>query len=153
MAKRGKRLCRSSRRWHLAAALRRRCRAQSTHEANQLDGGRIDHVDGALETTRQPASLSSVSKARLQVLQVREHAPEQLFGHDRIAMFARIGLPVAVQRGCPNNPNQPAMVTQRIAHIIESDCVGELGAAYRHRLAPCAESAHLGINLRFHARV
>jgi len=72
-----------------------------------LDGGRIDHVDGALETTRQPASLSSVSKARLQVLQVREHAPEQLFGHDRIAMFARMREPVAARRGGPTNPSQP----------------------------------------------
>jgi len=68
-----------SRRWHLAAALRRRCRAQSTHEANQLDGGQVDHVDGALETTRQPAPRSSVSKARLQVLQMREHAPRITF--------------------------------------------------------------------------
>jgi len=43
---------------------------------HQLDGRRVDHVDDALEPTRQPAPLSSVSKARLQVLQMREHAPE-----------------------------------------------------------------------------
>ena len=33
MAKRGRKLCKSSRKWHLAAALRRRCLAQSRHEA------------------------------------------------------------------------------------------------------------------------
>jgi len=32
-AKRGNRLCRSSRKWHLAAAFRRRCLAQLMHEA------------------------------------------------------------------------------------------------------------------------
>ncbi len=33
IAKRGRKLCRSKRKWHLAAALRRRCLAQSMQEA------------------------------------------------------------------------------------------------------------------------
>ena|GEM_PF-2079993 len=140
-------------RWHLAVALRRRYRAQSTREANHL---MVVESTTWMVRLKRRISLRPVPpypKHSCRFCRCPKHAQEQLFGHDRIAMFARIGLPVAVQRGCPNNPNQPAMVTQRIAHIIESDCVGELGAAYRHRLAPCAESAHLGINLRFHARV
>ena len=47
------------------------------------------------------AAASSRAEGRLDTLQVREHAPEQLIGHRHVAMFARIVAIFARMRGGP----------------------------------------------------
>lgn len=75
-----------------------------------------------------------VPEARLLALQVGEHAPEQLLGHRRVAMFAGVREAVAARRrGAADAPQPTDIVTQGIAHAIKADGMGELRIEHRRR--------------------
>src|SRR5437899_2103780 len=85
--KRGSRLCKSSRTWSLAAALRRRCSSPIDAGSNQGDGAGVHHVNDAPEPMGQTFTSASSGKAGRKGLEVFEHRPEQPFGQRRVTMF------------------------------------------------------------------
>lgn len=112
-----------------------------------MDGRGVDHVNDALETPGQAAEAPACTEVRLDRLQVRQHAPEQLFGHRRIPMLAGMGQPIAARRGRAANPCQPAdVVAQGIAHVVEPDRVRQLRVEHRHDVAPGTESARFRVD-------
>lgn len=105
-------------------------------------------MDDAPETMRQAATTPAGGKVRLHALQVLEGAPEQLFGHRGVASLARMRHTVATRGRRAADARQPAdVMTQRIAHVVESDRVGHLRIQQRHHMAPRAERTRH----RFHA--
>ena len=70
--------------WHFAAALRRRCLAQSIHWATSFMVEAINHVDGRLEAVRISFMALPCPKALTESLQVAQLLPEQLLS----AIFA-----------------------------------------------------------------
>ena len=87
---------------------------------DQTNGGRIDDVDNAFETSGKPLEMAAC-KPRRQRLQVLEHRPKQFFSHPRIAMLIGVGKPVATgSAGPPDTGQQPSVMNEPVADIIKA---------------------------------
>ena len=71
-----------------------------------------------------------------------QDGPEELLGHLRRAHFVGVGKVVAIgRRGPAQAGERPGMQTQRIAHIVETDAMGELGVDQGDHMTPGTEGA------------
>src|SRR5690349_22505706 len=75
--KRGSRLCKSSRTWSLAAALRRRCSSPIDAGGNQGNRAGVHHVNDAPKTPRQAFTSTPSAKAGRKRLEVLKHRPDR----------------------------------------------------------------------------
>lgn len=123
--------------WHLAAALRRRCLAQSMQEATQFDRGGVDDMDGGAETVKWAFGALGASEPRREGLEMPEHGPEELLDHFGAAVFSGVGKAVAARgRGTADGRERAAVEPERVADIVESDGVAKLGIEHGDDMAP-----------------
>src|SRR5438445_3496951 len=117
--------------------------------SHQLNGGRVNHMNQALEPEGEARATSS-PKARMELLQMLEHRPEQRLGHFRIALPVGMRERVLAGRRCAANGRQRTGVQpQGIAHVVETQGVGELGVEQTHHMTPGAK----GPRLDFHTGI
>ena len=116
---------------------------------DELNGGRVHDMDEPLEAEGElRAALGP--EARMELLQMLEHGPEQLFGHLGIAFVVGVGEGVFAGRGRPTNRRQRSRVqAQRVTHIIEPQSVRELGVEQADHMTPRKKRArpqvHAGV--------
>jgi hypothetical protein len=105
---------------------------------HQLDGGGIHHMNGALETPRQfAAAMSRAGKSRVHVLQMREDLPEELLRNLCRAGLVSVRKVVAAwRRRSPQGTQRPRVQRQAVAHIVQTDGMGELRKKQAHQLTP-----------------
>ena len=117
-------------------------------EGHQFDGGGIHQMDRLAEAMGDAPASASMSKSRGEALKVSQHLPEELLGKDCLAMFARVGKSVATRwRGSSNRGKEPSM-PQGIAHIIETDRMGQLRIEHRHDMTPWQKTTTQSIHSR-----
>jgi len=109
---------------------------------HQLDRCGVDDVDGFAKAVERPLGALGTGKARGEVFEGLEHGPEELLGELGAAVFSGMGEAVSARRGGPADRRKRAAVNpQGVAHIVESDGVGELGIEHGHNMAPGREAA------------
>ena len=114
---------------------------------HQLDGGRIHDVDEAFETEGE-ARRAVTAKGGLQGLQMFQHRPEKLLGQFRIAGAVGVRECVFGRRRGPTQRRERAGVKpQGVAHVVETETVGDLGIKQAHDMTPRTERA----GVLFHA--
>ena len=92
---------------------------------HQGNGGGINRVDGSLEATGQ--SFVSHPEALGLFLEMIENLPEQLLHHLRITSSIGMRERIAGRNIGAANPGKPRLVmAQSVAHVIETDRVGQL---------------------------
>src|SRR5208282_1210315 len=108
---------------------------------HQLDGGRIHDVNEPLETEGEPGRAVA-AKSGLQRLQMFQHRPEELLGHFRIPPTVGMRERVLVRRSRSAQCRQrPGVQAQSVAHVIESQAVGQLRVEQADDMAPRTERA------------
>jgi len=108
---------------------------------HELDGSRVHDVNEALEPERQLRATPR-AKAGMELLQMREHRPEQRLGHFRVALAVGVREGVFAGRSRAANRRQRTGVQpQGVAHVIETEAVSELGVDQAHDMAPRTECA------------
>jgi hypothetical protein len=113
---------------------------------HQLDGGGVHHMNEPLETEGEPGRAVA-AKGGLQRFQMFQHRPEQLFGHLGIA--GAIGVSERVLgrwRRAAQRRQGTRMQAQRIAHIVETQAVRQLGIKQAHDVTPRCERAGMIFN-------
>ena len=112
---------------------------------HQRNGGGVHDVDEAFETEGE-LGASPATKAGMELLQMLEHRPEELLGQLRVAFPVGVGEGVLARRGGPANRRQGTGVQpQRIAHVVESQGVGQLGVEQADHMAPRPKRPGLGV--------
>ena len=108
---------------------------------HQLDGGRIHDVNEPLETEGE-ARRAVAAKGGLQGLQMFQYCPEKLLGHFRIAGAVGVRECILGRRRGPAQRRQRAGVKpQGVAHVVETQTVGDLGIKQAHDMTPRTERA------------
>ena len=78
------------------------------------------------------------------MLKVFERPPEEFLHHIAVTVFVRVGKGVAARRNRPANRRQlRGMVPQRVANVIESDRMGQLGEKKTYHMTPWREGPRL----------
>ena len=81
---------------------------------HQLNGGRVHDMNQALEAEGKLRPAAG-AEARMQLLQMLEHGPKQLFGQLRVTFAVGVGEGVfAGRRGPANRRQRSRMQVQRI---------------------------------------
>ena len=102
----------------------------------QLDRRGVQHMHRPFEAAGQAAELHA-AEPRMQRLEVRQHPPEKLLGHFRVARPIRVRQPVPAGRlRSPNRRQRGPIRPQRIGHVVQSDRVSELRVQHAHDMAP-----------------
>ena len=115
---------------------------------DQTDGGRIDDVDNAFETSGK-ALETTARKPRRQRLQMLERRPKQFFRQPGIAMFIGIGKSVATgSAGPPDTRQQPSVMNEPVTDIVKPKGMGELGIEHANDMAPGTETASFLIDTK-----
>ena len=86
---------------------------------NQLNGGRVHHVNRPFEFPSKPLGRFATDKPRREIPQMFILRPEQLLGHYRVAHFVGVG--EIVTRGRSRTPNRrqgPGVELKRITDIV-----------------------------------
>ena len=134
MAQRGRKVCKSRRRWHggLAAAMF----GPVEGAGHQLDGGGIHDMDEAFGNGKR-ISGGGCRQRRAAKFTVIQHGPEQLFGHLRVAGAISVGQRVFRRGRRRTQRRQRAGVKpQRVANVVEAEAVGQLGVKQTDDVAP-----------------
>ena len=114
---------------------------------NKLYRGRVERMDHLTEATEiAPANLA-LRKAGHRVHQMLHHAPIQLFGHVSIAHLIRMTQVVARRWNRTTNGGERRRIhLERIAHIVKSKRMGEMGIQQRNHMAPRCVCPAAGID-------
>ena len=111
---------------------------------DQLNGGRVDHMDDAPEAPGDALAPVAASKAGLEGLQMAEHRPEELLRQAGVALLVGVGEIIAARRRGPaQRHQQPLCSRKRVADVVEADGVGKLRVDQADQMAPRAEGARL----------
>lgn len=116
------------------------------HEpGNQLDGRRVNNMDGSAKAVCYATPPPSVPESRRERLKVREHCPKEVLSKFRFTLLARMGKPIATRWRCPANRRQRSTVkAQSITNIIQSNRVGKLRVKHCDHMTPSRKRpAHL----------
>jgi len=111
---------------------------------DQGNGGRIHQMNRAPELAGETFAGFATDKAWGALAQVIQDRPKELFGHlgraDLVGMRER----VAIGRGgAADTRKRPRVQTQRVAHVIETDAVRELGVHQGQHVTPRLKGAGL----------
>jgi hypothetical protein len=107
----------------------------------------IHQMNRPLELPRKAFACLPADETRRQDSQMLQHRPEKLFGHLGWAHLVGVGEGVAIGRGGTTQTGKwSRMQPQRVADIIESDAVGELGIQQRDQITPGTERAGFILN-------
>jgi hypothetical protein len=110
---------------------------------HQLDGGRVHDMDEPLEPEGE-LRAAVAAEAGLDGLQMCQHRPEKLLGHLRITGAVGVGKSVlGRRRGSPHRRQRAGVQSQRVAHVVEAEAVGDLGVEQADDVAPGGEIAPL----------
>jgi hypothetical protein len=119
MANEGRKLCRSSRRCILAAALRLRCLAQSMQLATNWMTVESTAWIPDLEATQQPLPLRPAAKHRTGVLEMPHHRPEQFDDKLRVAILVGVGEAVLGWRGDAEAGKDARLEAEPVTYVVE----------------------------------
>lgn len=114
---------------------------------HQRDSGGVHDVDKAFEPEGE-LGAAATAKAGMESLQMLQHCPEELLRHHlRVALPVGVGEGVLARCGGTANGQQGIRVqAQRIAHVVESQRVGQLGVEQTGHMAPRAKRPGLGVH-------
>ena len=104
---------------------------------HQRNGRRIDSMHGPLESPGQSAVTSRRTKAAKLRLQVLQRLPEEGLHH--IAVAVPVGVRQAIAAGSGGTPNRSqfgCVMTQALAHVVQSNGVSQLRVKQTHHVAP-----------------
>ena len=114
---------------------------------HQLNGGAVDDVNHSFESEGK-AGAPPPAELRSHPLQFGQHFPKQRFGHRRVA------LPVGVREGVlagrcrpANRRKRPRVQPQCVAHVVQSQSMGQLGIDQADHMTPGLEGAALGLRV------
>ena len=113
---------------------------------HQLNGSRVHDMNQPLEAEGELRSAAG-AEARMQLLQMIEHGPKQLFRQLRVAFTVGVGERVlAGRRGPTNRRQRPRMQVQRITDIVETQGVGQLGVEQTQDMTPRTKRPGVGVH-------
>lgn len=108
---------------------------------DQLDGGGVHEVNGALETEGK-LGPAAAAETGVELLEMFEHPPEEVLGHLGWALTVGGGEAVFAGRAGPAQGRERTRVQpQGVADVVEAQGVGELGEDQAHHMAPRRETA------------
>ena len=95
---------------------------------DQLKRCRIDHVDHALEASRQRTVLPALNpEVRTDLIQMSKNFPEQFFCHACVAIPVCMGQTITARRNAITNlAHQTAMIPKRIANVVQAERMRQL---------------------------
>ena len=113
---------------------------------HQLNGGRVHDMNQALEAKGELRPAAG-AEARMQLLQMLEHGPKQLFRQLRVPLAVGVGERVLAGRRGPTNRRQRSrMQVQRITDIVETQGVGQLGVEQTQNMTPRTKRPGVGVH-------
>ena len=83
-------------------------------------------------------------------MEVLEHRPEKSFSQCSVAALIGVGKIVTTRSRRPaQGRKRPAVQSERVAHIIKADGMGQLCKEHAHNVTPCTEGSRHGIHTGF----
>ena len=114
---------------------------------HQRDRRGIHCMNRPLEAMGQSPVTSCRTKSRRQLLQVGKYLPEKILHHVRVTRIVRMRERIAARWYRSTNHGQfGRMVSQRVADIVQSNRMGQLGEKQAHHMAPWRKGASLLID-------
>ena len=106
----------------------------------QGNSRRIHCMDRPLEPMRQSPVTSCRTKSRRQLLQMGKYLPEKILHHVGVAGIVRMRKRIATRWNRSADYRQfGCMVAQRVADIVQSNRMGQLGEKQAHHMTPRRE--------------
>ena len=110
---------------------------------HQLDGGGVHDMNKPFETKGE-FRATVAAEGRLQGLQMRQHGPEELLSHERVAGAIGMGQCVFRRgRGGAQRGQRAGVKAQSVADVVEAEAVSQLGVKQTDDVAPGREIAPL----------
>jgi len=107
----------------------------------------IDRMDRPLEPAGQPTVTTGRAEPRTESLKMSEDRPEQFLHHVAVAVLVRVR--ERVTRWCNRPPDRSkfgSVVAKAVAHVVQSDRMGQLGEQKAHHVAPRSVGARLFVH-------
>ena len=108
---------------------------------DQLNRCRINHMDHALEASRQRTVASALNpEVRTDLIQMSKNFPEQFFRHICVTVPVRVGQTISARRNASTNlAYQAAMIPKRIANVVQPQCMRQLSEDQSQNMTRRAE--------------
>lgn len=105
-------------------------------------------MNHSFEPEGKPGPPPPPAEPRGELLQLGQHFPEQRFGHGGVALPVDVRERVLDRRAGPaNRRKRPRVQPQRIAHVVESQSMGQLGIDQADHVTPGLEGATVGLRV------
>jgi len=111
---------------------------------HQSDGGGIHRMNRPFEAAGQPTVTTGRAEPRTKRLKMPQNAPKQFLHHVAVAVF--VGVRERIAGGCNRATNRSqfgSVMAKAIAHVVQSDRMGQLGEQKTHNVTPRREGAGL----------
>ena len=99
-----------------------------------MDYRGIHRVDADLEAPQQALAFFPGGKGRVDILEVSQLFPEQLFREGRVAFLVGVGEAVARWRAQAVAGEYAELHAQPVADVVETDGMGKLGEKHRGQM-------------------
>ena len=102
----------------------------------------------SFEPEGKPGAPPPPAELRDELLQLGQHFPEQRFGQGGVALPVGVREGILARRGGPaNGRKRPRVQPQRIAHVVQSQSMGQLGIDQADHITPGLEGAALALRV------
>ena len=116
---------------------------------DQFHNGRINGVNPDFETAQEPLAAFAPSKARLDVLKMSEHRPEECFDEVSRAYFVCVRKSVARGGQDLEAAQSRCFESKPVANVVETDGMGKLGKNHCSHVAQDAEGTCFCVHAGF----
>ena len=114
---------------------------------DQLNRCRINHMDHPLEAPRQRTVSPALNpEIRTDLIQMSKNFPEQFFRHSCIASPVRVRQTITARgNAIPNFAHQSAMISKRIANVVQAERMRQLSEDQSQNMTRRAEHSRLPV--------